>query len=264
MKKRHLVSIVALTLSSSVFNLATAGPSINLIPVTAIESIKQSTSTAKSMENRLSEVITKIENNKKLFDSSKCEGAIADKGCDQLRDSMSESYKAFLEVLSEELPSLGKQLSVTAKSIEKQLKKELGKGMTPLDIQRLVAGRTSQGKKPLRARTSNNSHAMVAMLENISSAVSTGGHGDVPAVVASDIYVNMRVAAEQIEGLQMDINQSLATIDTYSAFGQLSESQLDTVASVKAMIFGDVDGSSLPAPIEESEEEERSPWERRL
>ena len=59
--------------------------------------------------------------------------------------------------------------------------------MTPVDIQRLVSGRKANGKKPLKARTGNNSHSMVAWLKNIGKVVSTGGHGDVPAVVASDI-----------------------------------------------------------------------------
>lgn len=270
MKSTNLFSagvfVLSLTAQAIITQAVASGnaPTINLIPITAIESIKQSTSTAKSMEGRLKNVIKRIESQKSLYDNAKCEGAVDDKGCDQMFNTMSASYKSFLEVLNEELPNLAKQLNVTAKSIEKQLRKKLGKGMTPVDIQRLVSGRKANGKKALKVRTGNNSHSMVTWLKNIGKVVSTGGHGDVPAVVASDIYVNMSLAAQEVNQIQADINQSLATIDTYSAFGQLSPAQLDTIAAVKGMLFGETEQSELPDQQTGEQVTETFAWEESL
>lgn len=245
-------SALAVAMSLSVLSgqavASGAAPKINLIPVTAVESIKQSSETAKSMESRLTSVLDKVELQKSLYDNSKCEGALNDKGCDQIFNTLSESYKEFLTVLSEELPNLSQQLDTTAKSIEKQLRSKLGKGMTAVDIQRLVSGKRMNGKQKLAARTRNNSYSMVKWLKNIGKTVSSGGYGAPTAVVASDIYVNMSLAHAEIEQIQMDINQSLATIDTHQAFGQLSPGQLETIASVKTMLFGEVAGESgLPS-----------------
>lgn len=252
--------IFALSLTGQAL-AGTNAPTITLIPVTAIESIKQSASTAKSMESRLKLVINRIESQKALYDNGKCEGAFADRGCDQIFTTMSGAYKEFLEVLNDELPHLAKQLKVTAKSIETRLRKTLGKGMSPVDIQRMVSGRKGNGKKQLKVRTGNNSHSMVAWLKNIGRVVSTGGHGDTPAVVASDIYVNMTLAAQEVDQIQADISQSLATIDTYNAFGQLSSAQLDTIASVKGMLFGNIEDSALPSSTTSEVELETYAWE---
>lgn len=251
-KNTFKISALAVTMSLAVLSsqaLASSNaPRVNLIPVTAVESIKQSSETAKSMESRLTLILEKVELQKSLYDNSKCEGALNDKGCEQIFNALSESYKEFLTGLNEELPNLSQQLNTTAKSIEKQLRKELGKGMTAVDIQRLVSGKRANGKTQVAARTRNNSYSMVKWLKNIGKTVSSGGYGAPTAVVASDIYVNMSLAHAEIEQIQMDINHSLATIDTHQAFGQLSPGQLETIASVKKMLFGEVDGeSALPS-----------------
>ena len=256
-------SIFALSLTAQAVASKNA-PTIDLIPVTAQESIKQSAASAKTMKDKISPILDRIENQKTLYKNAKCDGAVDDKGCDQIFKTMSTSYKSFLEVLNEELPNLSKQLGVTAKSIEKQIRKKLGKGMTPVDLQRLVSGRKANGRKQLKARTGNNSYSMVALLSNMEKAISTSGHGDVPAVVASDIYINMLLATDAIEQIQVSIGQSLATIDTYNAFGQLSSHQLDTISSVKGMLFGQTDTSNLPGEEISEAPTETYTWEESL
>jgi len=263
MKKATLLNagIFALSLTAQAVS---SSPTIDLIPVTAQESIKQSSATAKTMKNRITPILERIENQKSLYKSAKCEGAVDDKGCDQIFKSMGASYKNFLEVLNDELPNLSQQLGVTAKSIEKQIRTKLGKGMTPVDLQSLVSGRKTNGRKTLKARKRNNSYSMVALLSNMEKAISTSGHGDVPAVVASDIYINMLLATDAIDQIQVSISQSLATIDTYNAFGQLSPNQLDTISSVKSMLFGEIDSSNLPGEEISEAPEETYTWEETL
>lgn len=246
--KNYLVAgVFALSVSSQAMASANT-PTINLIPVTAVESIKLSAETARNLEGSLGQVVEKIDAQKAMYDSAKCEGSVNDRGCDAIFENLSASYKELLQGLNEELPNLSKQLNVTAKSIGKQLRKELGKNMTPVDVQRLISGKRGAGKGVLQARRSNNSHNMLSWLSGMAKAISSGSHGESTAVVASDIYVNMTLAVEQIDMMQADINQSLATIDTFNAFGQLSPAQLETVASVKTMLFGEFDEGSLPSP----------------
>lgn len=246
----------AMALSMSGVSLASPNaPTINLIPVTAVESIKLSAESARALEGSIGQIIDKIDAQKAMYDNAKCEGAVNDAGCDAILSNLNTSYKSLLQALNESLPALSSQLNVTAKSIEKQLRKELGKNMTPVDLQRLVSGKRGQGSRPLQARRNNNSHNMLKWLGGMAKAISSNGYGDSTAVVASDIYVNMTLAVEQIEAMQMDINQSLATMDTYAAFGQLSPSQLDTVSTVKAMLFGEFEEGAVPSPIKQEQTE---------
>ena len=96
---------------------------------------------------------------------------------------------------------------------------------------------------------------MLKWLSVMAKAISSNGYGDSTAVVASDIYVNMTLAIEQIEAMQIDINQSLATMDTYAAFGQLSPKQLDTVSAVKALLFGEFEEGAMPSPVKQEQAE---------
>lgn len=248
MKAKALLTagVFALSLTSQAMATSNA-PTLNLIPVTAVESIKLSAEAARNMENSLGTVIEQIEAQKAMFESAKCEGAVSDEGCDAIFSNLGQSYKELLLALQSELPELSKQLNVTATSIETQLRKELGKNMTPVDIQRLISGKRQSGVRPLRARQGSSSHNMVSLLTGMAQAISSSGYSENAAVVASDIYVNMTLALDQIDMMQADINQSLATIDTSIAFGQLSPSQLNTVAAVKTMLFGEFEESSLPS-----------------
>ena len=244
MKKSLLTLTLLGCLSTSAFAKA---PVINLIPVTAQEHIKESSRAAVEMRSALSSVFEDIEMQKSLWDAAKCDGMLDDPGCRQIQAKLRGSYKEMLQHLDEKLPELNETLEITAKSIEQRLYKELGKKKTLMQIQEMLLGSGADGKRQLQARTSNNSHNMLHLLREMSKAISSGGYAEAEALVASDIYINMTLATETISTMQAEINQTLATIDTYNAFDGLTDNQLKTVASVKSLLFGDVESDMLPS-----------------
>jgi len=106
-------------------------PTIRLFPTTVVEDLRQTGNVARDMETGLQEVIGRLDQQQELYNESKCDGAEDDAGCQRLARQIGASYLDMLTIMEERLPDMEHTVNNTRQSLEKSLRNELGKKMTP-------------------------------------------------------------------------------------------------------------------------------------
>jgi hypothetical protein len=178
-------------------------PTIRLFPTTVVEDLKQTGNVARDMETGLQEVIGRLDQQQELYNESKCDGADNDSGCQRLARQIGATYLEMLTIMDERLPDMEHTVNNTRRSLEKGLRGELGKKMTPWTLQETLLGgnankATAKSAPTLRGRSGmrlserfNQYYKLVA---------TSGAKGDQSlAVLASDIYLDMEETSLLIE-----------------------------------------------------------------
>jgi hypothetical protein len=256
-------ALVALLTLTHLAHAAT-GPSIQLFPTAILEDIKQTGRVAEAMESGLQESIAKLDQQRQLYTSSRCDGAQNDPGCAQLARQMGATYLEMLNVMSERLPDMERAVNSTRTSLEYRLRRELGQKSTPWTLQELLLGSYSDSgddKQPaLRGRSgmrlSDRFQRYYQLVSN-----SRGNNGSSLAVIASDIYLDMDEAANLIAMTREEINRAQLMEELNQSFGMITPEMEEVVAGVKSILFGEA-ADELPiagAPPAQTEEVYRSP-----
>ena len=115
-------------------------PTIRLFPTTVVEDLKQTGNVARDMETGLQEVISRLDQQQVLYNESKCDGADGDPGCQRLARQIGATYLEMLTIMEERLPDMEHTVNNTRQSLEKGLRTELGKKMTPWTLQETLVG----------------------------------------------------------------------------------------------------------------------------
>ncbi len=115
-------------------------PTIRLFPTTVVEDLRQTGNVARDMETGLQEVIGRLDQQQALYHESKCDGAEDDAGCQRLARQIGASYLDMLTIMEERLPDMEHTVNNTRQSLEKGLRNELGKKMTPWTLQETLIG----------------------------------------------------------------------------------------------------------------------------
>ena len=115
-------------------------PTIRLFPTTVVEDLRQTGNVARDMETGLQEVIGRLDQQQELYLETKCNGAEDDPGCQRLAKQIGATYLEMLTIMEERLPDMEHTVNNTRKSLEKGLRNELGKKMTPWKLQETLIG----------------------------------------------------------------------------------------------------------------------------
>jgi hypothetical protein len=138
---------LGLLLAASVLILAQSAlantPTIRLFPTTVVEDLRQTGNVARDMETGLQEVIGRLDQQQQLYQESKCDGAENDSGCQRLARQIGATYLEMLTIMEERLPDMEHTVNNTRISLEKGLRNELGKKMTPWELQETLIGKTA-------------------------------------------------------------------------------------------------------------------------
>ena len=118
--------------------VAKTSPTLRLFPTTVVESIKHTSETAKAMEVDLQSVIERLNQQEELYAASKCEGAEAEQGCREITGQLSQTYLEMLNVMESRLPDMEDSVRATNTSLERRIRKELGRKTTPRGLQKLL------------------------------------------------------------------------------------------------------------------------------
>ena len=243
-------------------------PTIRLFPTTVVEDLKQTGNVARDMETGLQEVIGRLDQQQQLYNESKCDGAENDSGCQRLARQIGATYLEMLTIMEERLPDMEHTVNNTRISLEKGLRNELGKKMTPWTLQEtLIGGKADsapQQKSPtLRGRSGmrlserfNQYYQLVA---------TSGAKGDQSlAVLASDIYLDMEETSLLIQRTRQEIARATLMEQLNQSFGIITPEMIEVVGGVKSILFGDAESTTLVAgpPPGSVEEEYRSPLEQ--
>ena len=243
-------------------------PTIRLFPTTVVEDLKQTGNVARDMETGLQEIIGRLDQQQELYQESKCDGAEDDSGCQRLARQIGQTYLEMLTVMDERLPDMEHTVNNTRKSLEKGLRNELGKKMTPWTLQEtLIGGKaeqsTAKAEPTLRGRSGmrlserfNQYYQLVA---------TSGAKGDQSlAVLASDIYLDMDETSLLIQRTRQEIARATLMEQLNQSFGIITPEMIEVVGGVKSILFGDEDAQTLVAgpPPGSVEQAYRSPLEQ--
>jgi len=243
-------------------------PTIRLFPTTVVEDLRQTGNVARDMETGLQEVIGRLDQQQMLYQESKCEGAENDPGCQRLARQIGASYLEMLTIMEERLPDMEHTVNNTRLSLEKGLRNELGKKMTPWTLQETLIGKAETGKASETSPTLRGRSGMrlsERFKQYYQLVATSGAKGDQSlAVLASDIYLDMEETSLLIQRTRQEIARATLMEQLNQSFGIITPEMIEVVGGVKSILFGDADSQSLVAgpPPASIEEAYRSPLEQ--
>ena len=258
------VSTGAITLQNAHANT----PTIRLFPTTVVEDLRQTGNVARDMETGLQEVIGRLDQQQELYNESKCDGAENDSGCQRLARQIGATYLEMLTIMEERLPDMEHTVNNTRNSLEKGLRNELGKKMTPWALQETLIGgnanKTATKTAPtLRGRSGMRLSERFRQYHQL--VATSGAKGDQSlAVLASDIYLDMEETSMLIQRTRQEIARATLMEQLNQSFGIITPEMIEVVGGVKSILFGDAESTTLVAspPPGRVEQAYRSPLEQ--
>ena len=217
-------------------------PKINLFPTSVVESLSQTSRTARDMESSMYEVVAKLDKQKQAYESTHCENS-DDQGCVQLRKAIRGSYREMLDVMQGSIPDMRTSLDSTVDSMGGSLRGELGRKMTPADVQRILGGRTSS-VSGMTAASSNISRQgkLSKMFSRYYELVKRGGkQSDALPVLASQIYLDSMQSLYYLDLIEAEIGSQSTELVLELEWGELTDQITATVTDVKVLLWGDED-----------------------
>ena len=259
-----ITAIALLSVGSSRANT----PTIRLFPTTVVEDLRQTSNVARDMETGLQEVIGRLDQQQALYVESKCDGAENDSGCQRLAQQIGATYLEMLTIMEERLPDMEHTVNNTKLSLEKGLRTELGKKMTPWKLQETLIGAKATQSQSQRAPTLRGRSGMrlrERFKQYYQLVATSGAKGDQSlAVLASDIYLDMAETSLLIQRTRQEIARATLMEHLNQSFGIITPEMIEVVGGVKSILFGDEEAQTLVAgpPPGSIEQAYRSPLEQ--
>lgn len=220
-----------------------ARPKINLFPTSVVENLSDTSRAARDMESSMYEVVARLDKQKQAYESTNC-GDSSDPGCLQLRKAIRGTYKEMLDVMQASIPQMRNSLDATASSMGASLRSELGRKMTPGDVQRILAGRQAAGTRavPRPAGDGARQGKLSKMFSRYYELVKRGGRqSDALPVLASQIYLDSMQSLYFLDLIEAEIGSQSTELVLELEWGELTDQISATVTDVKALLWGDVD-----------------------
>ena len=243
-------------------------PTIRLFPTTVVEDLRQTGNVARDMETGLQEVIGRLDQQQQLYEESKCDGAENDSGCQRLARQIGATYLEMLTIMEERLPDMEHTVNNTRVSLEKGLRNELGKKMTPWELQESLIGKTATNSAAETSPTLRGRSGMrlsERFKQYYQLVATSGSQSDQSlAVLASDIYLDMEETSVLIERTRQEIARATLMEQLNQSFGIITPEMMEVVGGVKSILFGDEETRALVAgpPPGSIEQAYRSPLEQ--
>ena len=249
-------------------NAEASAPTIRLFPTTVVEDLKQTGNVARDMETGLQEVIGRLDQQQELYQQSKCDGAEDDPGCQRLARQIGATYLEMLTIMEERLPDMEHTVNNTRQSLEKGLRNELGRKMTPWTLQETLLGSNTQAATAKASPTLRGRSGMrlsERFKQYYQLVATSGAKGDQSlAVLASDIYLDMEETSLLIQRTRQEIARATLMEQLNQSFGIITPEMIEVVGGVKSILFGDEESQALVAgpPPGSVEQAYRSPLEQ--
>jgi hypothetical protein len=243
--RKPLAAACLCLLSQAAYSSSTQ-PTIQLFPTAVLEEIKHTGNVAQEMEAGLQPVIQRLDEQQKLYQESKCEGAEGDPGCERLARQLGGSYLEMLGVMKEKLPSMERAVNTTRIGLEKRLRRELGQKKTSWDLQEVLLGKTSGSVSSSNTRPALRGRSGMRLSDRFKQyyklVARPGSHAESSlAVIASDIYLDMNEASELIARTSEEINRATLMEELNQSFGIITPEMQQVVDGVKSILFGEAD-----------------------
>lgn len=221
-------------------------PRINLFPTSVVDDLSATSRAAMEMENAMYRIVERLETQKEAYLSTGCDGS-DDPGCLQLRKGIRGSYNELLETMQAGIPRMRGSLQDTAESMGTSLRSEIGRKMTPADVQRLLAGRApaAEGLQPSLG-SGQRQGKLSRMFSRYYELVRRGGsQSDGLPVLASQIYLDSMQSLYFLDLIEAEIGSQSTELVLELEWGELTDQITATVTDVKALLWGETDGNQV-------------------
>ena len=228
-----------------------SGPAVSLLPSGVQEGVKYTRERTEQMTEQLEPLISDLQKQYETYTTMSCDGAI-DEGCQQIRSNIGQQYGKLTKRVSSELPEIERRTQEALKTLGERLRSQVGRNMTPRDVQESLAKTgaaeregTRASRRPRRQRlgVARNFQALVGALAGI-------GDRENQMSVATDWYVELDGMLEVIQLAQTSIASAVPWTD---GVGVVDERMIGTVNAVATMLFGTTEDttSGIPSALPE-------------
>jgi hypothetical protein len=217
-------------------------PRINLFPTSVVENLSETSRAARQMENDMYDVVARLEKQKQAYQGTNCDGS-DDPGCVQLRKAIRGTYKEMLDVMQAGIPKMRGSLDATAESMGTSLRSEIGRKMTPADVQRILGGRaSSQQGLAASPATGKRQGKLSRMFSRYYELVKRGGRqSEALPVLASQIYLDSMQSLYFLDLIEAEIGSQSTELVLELEWGELTDQITATVTDVKTLLWGEQD-----------------------
>jgi hypothetical protein len=202
------------------------------------------------MEEDLQDVIERLNQQEELYVASKCEGAESEPGCSEIAKQLGQTYLEMLNLMETRLPGMEDSVRATGASLEKRIRKELGRKSTPRGLQKLLERTPQTSVEPFRykRRSGKLSEKFRQYYKLVSMGPRTGSGGSL-AAVAAEIYLDTQEVQDLIALTRDEISRAKLMIDLDQAYGIITPEMFEMVGRVKTILFGESgEEESIPGP----------------
>jgi len=214
-------------------------PTLELFPSQAASSIRETSQSARELENNLQSVLADLEEQMQLYEDSGCEGSVDDQGCQEINSQMAATYGRMLDLMAEQLPEMKQNIEVTRQTLKTRLAEELGYGRTGAELQELLRERGgSSALMEDRTRPLSGGVRLSDRFRQYYRLVSESGGGTPAALVASRIYLDLEQTSELIELTEQQIQRGRMLANLSESFGRVTPQMEETISEVKTVMFG--------------------------
>jgi hypothetical protein len=210
-----------------------------------VESLSETSRAARDMESGMYEVVTRLEQQTEAYRQTGCDGS-EDRGCVELRKAIRGTYREMLDVMQASIPQMRQSLDSTVDSMGGSLRGEIGRKMTPADVQRVLGGR-GVGTDPINSAApgSPREGKLSRMFSRYYELVRRGGgQSDALPVLASQIYLDSVQSLYFLDLIEAEIGSQSTELVLELEWGELTDQITATVTDVKALLWGEVDQSA--------------------
>jgi hypothetical protein len=232
---------IALSVTEFAFANVGTGPTVNLFTPVSIESLSETSRGARELESSLESLISKLEAQANLYEAADC-AVTYDNGCQKLRRGMKQTYKSLLTEMQEQLPEIRISIEKTRDSLAERLQSELGRKMTPGDLQRLVSGRLENANSGGRALKNNKGSRLSGLFEGYYRLVKrNSGSNSTSTVLAAQLYTDSVSSAKYLDLIEAEIDSQHTELLLELEWVELTAQMNGTVDNVKTLLWGGTD-----------------------
>jgi hypothetical protein len=222
-------------------------PQLKLFPSDVTAMLKETGETAKAMENSLKGVIGRFDEQTQRFNDKGCTPDSNEQACESMKEQISNTYQELLGIMQENLPKMKKNIEATSKSLGIRMHQQLGKRMTPSEIQKTL------GEESLPDVTTGR-FSLSKRFKEYYNLISSNQQQSL-SVLAAEIYLDTSSVSEWIDLMEAEIGRQRTFLELGRMYGSITSKMFDTVDNVKNIIFGEEQGMSGTSQMPQKPEE---------
>ena len=212
------------------------GPAVNLFTPVSIESLSETSRSARELESSLELLISKLEAQANLYEAADC-AVTYDNGCQKLRRGMKQTYKSLLTEMQEHLPNIR---TVLRRPGIHSLAHALGVGTEndPGDLQRLVSGRSETTNSAGRGLKNTRGSRLSGLFEGYYKLVKrNSGSNSTSTVLAAQLYLDSVNSAKYLDLIEAEIDSQHTELLLELEWVELTDQMNGTVDNVKTFLW---------------------------